>query len=1799
MARFLLFFLFAFLHHQYVAAQVTYTPLSTITVDVAVEGVPGYTTAQTTAVIEVSDALNEGDFRIGTFNVHIQADPPTWNYKIREVGRVPLAMSTHTMKVCAVSNAELYEQSTGAAASATYEDPIVAQEEADFESSNGLPGARRRLLQTTTQTTSTSVGAGINPFPPLSAQAVLNSLSAAFGGNIPAPLSAWVNEASELINGNNRVTLADQIQITNLQTSVGGLTTDTSLLNTMIQTVAKNLSDSQTLLEGLVNQALVESAGYTNDKFNATLLLVGQLTEAVSNLTEQVQQSQFNMAQDFINLDAAVADLNSAVFYEITQTSLRRAASTAYFNAIASVSPVFMPLVLDPGTPPVNGGILSGPDTRILLDSYFVMFERPQYNGQNPIAYSYQIQWYLNTEVQLTIVNPSMSLLRMLATFSAGNCTRPFADNQKWVGLNGLGVSDGVNAGVYNTTGSPNYCTGWFDVIEQSCVASQSYFEWILNNGETAKPWYMDPDLSSTNNIGLCKVGAAVQTVYRSIKGFNDLLTYTSTQMCSNSALYETGSGKFTVGSSISQQVYAFTQPTSADYVPVCLDSINDQVTEAITVFGFMLKNAYFGYAGIYNRLLELEQKQYGRLPGGLTYTSLPFDDVPPVGNSTNTGAYSPRMCHEITVNLAHTSTLPVYAVYPDPAGLVTKSISQTISQTDDTIPLFQDNFLGNTTVLHDNILLVDDSEHLLPGNTLLIGDLSNPLTTSGAAGTIYVYDVPDRLLEVSSNIFARKNTATYYLMPPGTTTTWSLPTFNANNNNLYDANDAAVGVNLFAVPTAYDPLGSLVCNVGSGLPDQNALNGANALAQRVCTGQNTWDANTISATILSTICPALGTLAGMQTFFMYNRAVDLLSYTSSSPIVSPWLDGSDGLAFHFLLEGHATVTPIYDVTLLGSNGEFSSITTTISVTVDFFLQQVLVTIVTATISSQNAEIGGTTQYIVSTAPSLYAPTLSKHSILVFFTSSSDGFAGIAIDGILDQFVPMTLPIPPYRSGSYWSVPGLSSVAGVEAVYGIIWSFTEGSLWLTDRFSAIAAEALRICSYAVAENHCAPSTGTETLVFGGPTTSIVETNICPSNGVLLYRTALVDQSNVNAQIAKDILTASAAFSVTWWMHLTTSWFRYRSPTQPPAYGNTFNVFVFHSGSFSMTASIQTSPPYALNVLLTFSGAIFANLTSILYTLPSTLVPTKIALVYQSGSLQFYVNNVLDQSATPTTSYLPQNGGGFIITYFDQQMGASMLRVYSGALNSNTRQADYLCDTNSISSYIPTTGYCRETSAQPTPQPGGTLQLYCRSPALCNGNCETISTYCATGCFPAKSFVSTQVNECDDGWLDPLCTSPCAYPSNTTGVCLTNDIADPATLGSSLQLVPTGTWCEVLKNYVLTAPIVAPGQIGSLLLQPRSFIMQATTVIPSGQITVLTPSGLACPTIEATGAGNNAYLQLGNPNSASSISCTVAWSTNDPSCTAATLTYNIVVRPNLPTYVPMPPCGNISAIISVYATSIVSGSPVSVQQTECQQLATTDIADLVSGTSATQISAIASSTTYYVDSGLALVSAIASSMAYVTSAMLTSTGLEIVGLENLLTELAVIYGNITKLRDSGLQAGQVNHTFTDPCAVGTYCWELGQIVRNNTNQPTKSPIVIIYEGAQDTSSESGGLSAGDAVALTALILAVLWWAVVIAVLLWFFCCNPAGIQARKSCTTRCSKRCCPANREHPKKIEENHAIQLQPNSGKTSTTLTIETTPHHSPYTPPNNIKDHTIDPDALARRTLISGVYNLKKSVSK
>jgi hypothetical protein len=1610
------------------ANTLVFQPISTITTPIVLNG---QSTTETLATFVMSDFLNQGTLTIGNYNIQLQAQTPRRNQITKEVARAPKAVVAYTFKVCLTADPTAYD--AVASTSLPISDPNSQQTvlQSQFDSTSQSSAGRRLLTNNALYDDEKHIFDSIrNSLPPLNPPALLNDINDyianpdAFlnGKSSLAEITTFVQQlannslcsiltlGSDFANAFLKDDFITIMQMSNICQSLNAqsLSNNITTLNSAIANNTKwidintaaiaNISDTLSAyfqfynsqqniaaqnfnatrdallydlnqvrnltnltdiaLENLIAANYADLAGQVNIAFSYTtgnLSLLANLTAneiiALTEVTSAIANTVGNLSVFMLNYTATLEDelttvfanmasINSIIYRELTQRTLRRALTSAYFQVISNIPSIFFPLVSDPGIAPQNGGVLTGTDARLLLDTYTVL------SATSTLWHSTQISVYLSSDNELAsaavgVLDPRM----MVSRFATSNCTLPYYDpTHPWRRIDGSVYSPPAHAS--------GPCFGWFEVVDTYCTpkfANES-FGWVtLQGGLTL----------TTGSTGLCAGSTA--TSYIMLDSIAAVESFMNFDFCNSTSGALNG---FLVFSTALVQAFTLSIPNPTnpiykyDAFP-CSSTIYTQMLRTSTALGLIMTLGAQRYStsAVLTQLAILEQKKYGALPStGIRYEDLLFDGF--VGS--NTGTTTPSMCHRATVNIAHTQTLPIYAVLPDPVQPVTTSVTRLITKIDPTITTDYDQGLniGEVVTFTEGIILTDNADYVLPDGDLLVGDLGQTST--------FMYDPPQRLIDVTSNIYARINTVCYYCMPPGTLSTYTLPQFLQYSGNLYDASQATVGANLFAIPVTKDASGFPVCNVGGGFGDASGLQGATANVARTCSNPSvfTWENTTALTATMAGLCP-LYQVSGhnfVTPIKLFNRRLDESTLVGSAS----WFDSSVGVGIHFLFENSASVTVI-SVTGYGSP----------TVSYGFTIYTDLVHGVVGIRFSSDAQI------VTTSVAGLFDQR--KHSfffVLSAISGTSITNVAIFVDGVLDQYVALTTPIPTRLAGySTWSSGTNGNFPyGTEALYAMLWPVGALSTILDTR----AIDSIRLCSYAVAENHCTPNAATEVIAYAAPINAISTGTICPAAAVSLFRSSVLD---LLSRTLTSVSLNTAAWSVTFWLQASPGWQAAVALSSGDVGVLVVTMGTTASTQIQLTLSITTAKQ--LHLVVTQSSVTLVDEVAAFFTIDSFLTAHKITLIYGRSALsQLSLSIDTISLATYPVSSLASPGAGVSYTVSPLEV-ITQLRLYPYALTATNVLSDFGCDALVGFGYISPTGFCRFSSS------GETEALtYCRSPALCNGNCETYaSVQSSTG-----SFANVGVNMCDDGWQAPLCTKQCLRLSNLTGMCLDDETSDPSVAASPMTLTPSGKWCNVLKAYQTGFDTTH----STMSNYARHWYYQISLPVPSGVITVNVNIATTCPVLSAVGQGNTASLTVTNP-SGTSLVAKVVWTPVSNSSCIAPITIRQVGAFAIQ-YIDIPVCGNMTLSVYVLDVSLTNST-----QTLCQSLTVNNVASLIAGaTSATTNTNIISQSALVGDAAVAQVSAISAGLTMSIYATFQAMGIDTTALYALANAAAQEY-----------------------------------------------------------------------------------------------------------------------------------------------------------------------------------------------
>ena len=600
------------------------------------------------------------------------ATPPSYNYNFREIGTVPQNTELHIDKVCLTNDkvAFLEKQKSasmqlgfsmsdsqalqnGALQMSGQIDlapvPISDTDEFGFiapPATNSSVSNRRRLLQFDVVATALSVAA-----------IAISVVALDTANRAIQKVDRLTDTVENLAKSSENIGLAlqntqalDEAQ----QQQLALLTQQNQDRRNEIVKTQDNVNSAVTFINSFKNAtqetftALNATLKANNAAINATFfaqdarLTAGliQINNNIGNLNQRLQSEIDSLVSDAMLTVQTLSSFTQSVTRQIQGKDLSRGVVSAYYTALDSMRTTLKPFVLGSGIRPAAGGILIGPQKRVLLDLLYLNWVTPN-TGNRYTIYSTKIHFYADAADVVETAQFISSLDALVSQFGSSQCVRPYTDTDI--------PADPVGSN----------CKIWAEIRTSACTS--------VNN--SPKFNWQNYTQQATIASSLCEnpsVGAVTQTP-RVVRTFDQLQQYFAGDPCPAQdgpyTIFSTrGVQKYVIpaspqlcGQSWKQQRYAATQGANST-------SLLYRTTQ-------LLQLAYqFAYLDIQNAELQL----YGRNPGGLNYVRKPNEYVPTSVGSNGQPIYDsgsqPLDCTYSTWLAVDKNTVPMFSVMPNAA---------------------------------------------------------------------------------------------------------------------------------------------------------------------------------------------------------------------------------------------------------------------------------------------------------------------------------------------------------------------------------------------------------------------------------------------------------------------------------------------------------------------------------------------------------------------------------------------------------------------------------------------------------------------------------------------------------------------------------------------------------------------------------------------------------------------------------------------------------------------------------------------------------------------------------------------------------------------------------------------------------------------------------------------------------------------------------------------------------------------------------------------------------------------------
>lgn len=1253
--------------YAYVArvnAQVPLVFQPTSTYDSTIVNSANQTVTARTISFTCSNAMVGGRLEIGNYYVDVECIPPRYQYYYDEVGQVPRGVQLMIDEVCLTDDTDAFF--------ANNPNPSLAALQR-LASSAGVTGggsAARKLLA---DKDAGSGGAGVvlGVVGIVVGAIALGTAAAALtyaleAKSIATDARSTADQALGKVQG-----LQDEINLVNSSlVAIQSYQGQQDIINTNNTQNFKNIA-TQFDDQAKINAQMAASAIATNatidilrqhvqDDFvllndniiNATNILQTQMaaTDAqvraqLTSIWDAIDTSSTTQHDDSNNIydlledaNENIAGVNSIVWDLMRQRQLRNLLNSGFF-AHADLLPVgASPLLKDAGLPPNPSGDFAPQDQSVLLERVDVNFAQPLQSTTH--VTNQQIKFYFNTSFALDNAKPFLTVRSLLKLIGPPGCVRAGP------GGDGLPATENCYPNGFN---SPSICcTAWVELDTYTCTAPGNNFLFSNQTNSTAQNTVL------TQGAPCVDVpGAPTKQLITDAATFFGVV---NSAICTPAA-----SSEYMIRTIQSGQIaYAPAAPSSA-----CQLTYQDQISYGPPTTAWKWLLTFFSYA--YNSfqpiLSNYNQALYGRLPGGLSYETVPFVYMPPqydnvTGLAINTGAAEPSVCHYAYWVAATDAVTPVYAMTPVAGNNIQKLILVNMTQIQFQAPQPGDTIVPSSLQVYDGsggqVVLSNDASNLLPGNVLLVGNINDDV----------LYDVPDTLMDVSKSASARANKATYYLMDPNTTTTWNLNQWIAAYGDVYQPLDAAVNPASYAYLSVQAADGYPICGVSGGQPTETQLLGINTAPQCIAgfTRQDdSWQA------------AAQNTTGGLNQCSFGNVVYLDGAAASLSGFSEAWKTGAYVYSYWFRSSTNAP----------SASGFFNTFTATYTGSIP-----VKMGVTTGTTASN---VFGYASFAFNTVTAQGKQNLVDglwHQVAWVFDNTAKT-ATLYVDGYFSQQFPWDISAITFSGTPSFTAPSATGVA----VFSKSTSTT-----------SLEVQRLALCQQNLVHSHCSNTNGGEQYIIARQASPVITTMSC-THSTILYTTDLYESYKPSTQLASTFMT-DAQWSVSVWVYstfvtqgTTSQLFSIKGPkygmgitlTNPDGQGTRIGVVIY-----------SNSAPLTIDTGVSFSGTTqWHNL--IISAAAGTL--TVFADSQPTASVSYTFNNAVNIAA----------GWSFTATG-----NYAYLQYYTTAFDTLSAYTEYHCQmTSQLDNYSPPVGFCRVSGTNP--------QGYCRYMNSCNGQCEILAT----------------------------------------------------------------------------------------------------------------------------------------------------------------------------------------------------------------------------------------------------------------------------------------------------------------------------------------------------------------------------------------------------------------------------------------------------------------------------------------
>lgn len=534
------------------------------------------------------------------------AIPPSYNYRYREVGRIPKFAQLNINKGCVVNDVYAYEQSQKTAEALQGLSPQLQ---------SALGGQRKLLVVLAALGVGAVVAAvAISTVALSKANQALDEVKnlrdnvigaldvrvvkTETGMRLAAEANARQDESIQTLRNSTDLLKATAIQQQNQLNSI----------NSTIDAIARQTEAQFKAL----NASMQQNADLINAQFAASNAQTGQ---AFVQVYEDLGKFNTRLGRDIdiairgnIDTNTRVLKLAQDLVRQTRNIDIDRLTTKAYYQSLDKLNPLLKPFVLGQGIRPA--GQLFGQDKRLLLDKIDINWVTNT-TGNTYQIYNSQVRIYADSLYNIENARYVDTIDNLILLFGTNTCQRAYADADT----------------PQDPLGPP--CRMWVEVRTFVCTSTQSpKFLWTVNNA---------PEIQSS----VCTNSPTALPV-QIIKSFEDYVKYFQGEPC------KIQDGPYVLQTLRARKLFQY------PHTPQCSSSWKEQSYAAqartgdVSLLYFSLLLLQNAFAQSYLDLFKLELQMYGRNPGGLKYERKNNDYVPTAYNGTTPiydGAAQPVDC--------------------------------------------------------------------------------------------------------------------------------------------------------------------------------------------------------------------------------------------------------------------------------------------------------------------------------------------------------------------------------------------------------------------------------------------------------------------------------------------------------------------------------------------------------------------------------------------------------------------------------------------------------------------------------------------------------------------------------------------------------------------------------------------------------------------------------------------------------------------------------------------------------------------------------------------------------------------------------------------------------------------------------------------------------------------------------------------------------------------------------------------------------------------------------------------------